>query len=713
MISIRDWAKKRGYADNDIQYDNATKRIKIKGVDYGKPMIQRGVAYRTETNLDDIYYRQKRADAEQESETAKKNYESVLNKTYKPTEFKYDQNTDTAYKSAIETARRNIDEAQTRNLGDMARRGILNSSLTSDRANQISADEMRRVTTEVAPQLENNAYNRWKDTETMNYNTYKDGITNASNLYETSRSVTDKLLERQEKREADAREQAKFLSNLFGKYVKPSLNAANMDAQVKGSLTTYEQERKDTQNKNMQDYATKLTEMFGVNVPVLGSIEEMNSHVQKLKTITSEQFFETIRQFNQNYNLDERKVDEEVKQNKVTNDLNQAKFEQEKTQDLRAYQQNLITLYGVNVKLTDDTATMDAQVVGKTPLNMAEFELKKQEMSDIKAREERRIAVEEGRLNEEIKQNETTNELNQAKFDEEVSQNKITNELDQAKLDAERNRDLLSYQKSLIELYGVNVKLTNDTASMDAQVVGKTPLDKAEFDLKKQEMSDIKAREDARIKIEQQRANTDSQRANEEAAQNKAANQLNTDQLNETKRVNNAEIASNITQNKISQQNANTAALNAAGSGGGGGGGGGSSAKAPAKAPAKTPAKATGNFKSTPFVDDYASGKKLVDDFIKNLKSSGQVATLQTNAGKAKLIAIIHSLDLSIGDRLKFYQTHDLDRIAANTRNRLKQIQTDPKAFLATLAKTHTDNNEFLKQARMYGLYDLAVSGGK
>ena len=78
-----------------------------------------------------------------------------------PEAFSYDPNNDPSYQSALQRARANIDTGNSQAQAEMNRRGILNSTITSDRMGEIASNEMGRVEYEVVPQLQQQAYQQY------------------------------------------------------------------------------------------------------------------------------------------------------------------------------------------------------------------------------------------------------------------------------------------------------------------------------------------------------------------------------------------------------------------------------------------------------------------------------------------------------------------------------------------------------------------------
>lgn len=89
---------------------------------------------------------------------------SMMSRVNQPNkEFSYDPNSDPAYQAALQRARANIDAGNSQVQAEMNRRGLLNSTITSDRMGEISASEMGRVEYETLPQLMNQAYQRYQN----------------------------------------------------------------------------------------------------------------------------------------------------------------------------------------------------------------------------------------------------------------------------------------------------------------------------------------------------------------------------------------------------------------------------------------------------------------------------------------------------------------------------------------------------------------------
>jgi len=77
--------------------------------------------------------------------------------------FSYDPNSDPAYQAALRRAQENAQTASGNAMAELNKRGILNSSITSDRLGQIEQSEYGRVSDTILPQLMQQAYSRYQN----------------------------------------------------------------------------------------------------------------------------------------------------------------------------------------------------------------------------------------------------------------------------------------------------------------------------------------------------------------------------------------------------------------------------------------------------------------------------------------------------------------------------------------------------------------------
>lgn len=111
-------------------------------------------------------------------------------------EFSYDPQSDPAYQAALQRARSNIDAGNSQAQAEMNRRGILNSTITSDRMGEISANEMGRVETDVLPSLMQAAYQRYADQLAQEQQQFQNlGSLYGMNISEDQRGFDNKVTE--------------------------------------------------------------------------------------------------------------------------------------------------------------------------------------------------------------------------------------------------------------------------------------------------------------------------------------------------------------------------------------------------------------------------------------------------------------------------------------------------------------------------------------
>ena len=89
----------------------------------------------------------------------------------------YNPESDPVYASAKASAARNASDASNRNLADMNRRGIMNSTITSDRGARIQQEAEQKVT-DLIPQLANN-YQNQRQSQFANYSNMANMMLNA------------------------------------------------------------------------------------------------------------------------------------------------------------------------------------------------------------------------------------------------------------------------------------------------------------------------------------------------------------------------------------------------------------------------------------------------------------------------------------------------------------------------------------------------------
>lgn len=86
---------------------------------------------------------------------------AIANRTITP--YSYNPDADPAYQAALKRAAANIDTGSSQVMAEMNRRNILNSTVTKDRSDEIAANEMGNIETNIVPQLMQADYQRYLD----------------------------------------------------------------------------------------------------------------------------------------------------------------------------------------------------------------------------------------------------------------------------------------------------------------------------------------------------------------------------------------------------------------------------------------------------------------------------------------------------------------------------------------------------------------------
>ncbi|MGF6352492.1 hypothetical protein ABIE27_000388 [Paenibacillus sp. 4624] len=112
------------------------------------------------------------------------------------TPFSYDPNADPLYQAALKRAQANIDSGNSATQAELNRRGILNSTITSDRMSELAAQEMGRVETDVMPSLMQQAYQQYMDNEALKQQQFGNlGALSQSYLGEDQRQFGNRVTE--------------------------------------------------------------------------------------------------------------------------------------------------------------------------------------------------------------------------------------------------------------------------------------------------------------------------------------------------------------------------------------------------------------------------------------------------------------------------------------------------------------------------------------
>lgn len=193
--------------------------------------------------------------------------------TKESTPFSYDPNSDPAYQAALQRARANIDAGNSQAQAEMNRRGILNSTITSDRMGEIASQEMGRVETDVLPSLMQQAYQQYLDRENMR-NQQLSNLGNVAQMYisEDQRGIDNTNTRAQMTGYLPGGEQAQSLVN--------QLMTLKQQAEAPG-ITAAER----TKLSNQADGIRAMLGQMGVDASAYGANVNYNTASQITPTI--------------------------------------------------------------------------------------------------------------------------------------------------------------------------------------------------------------------------------------------------------------------------------------------------------------------------------------------------------------------------------------------------------------------------------------------
>lgn len=301
QTGIRDYLKSRGLQDNEITYDNGTVMAKGKRFMDATPQSD-GSTYADTNMLNNAYnnYDMSNQLAQMQTRATQTDPElaamrqALKDRISKPVQqFSYDQNNDPAYKSALESARQNSQTAAGNISADMNKRGLLNSTITQDRGNQAAAQEYNRVSNEIAPQLMQQAYQRYigqqnlENQQTGNMMQYADsldrtgqqqfrnqfdvlGQQNIMNQNDAINSRNQQQDSRQKRLDNTAIQQ--WYQQQYGVPIQAKDDWNLVADQVTGLKTVAQQKQESEAQKAAYDNAVKQFESLGTATPEIAQI---------------------------------------------------------------------------------------------------------------------------------------------------------------------------------------------------------------------------------------------------------------------------------------------------------------------------------------------------------------------------------------------------------------------------------------------------------
>lgn len=214
--------------------------------------------------------------------------------TRESTPFNYNPNSDPAYQAALKRAQANIAEGNSAAQAEMNRRGILNSTITSDRMGEIASNEMGRVETDVLPSLMQQAYQQYLDQENMR-NQQLSNLDSVAQMYinEDQRGIDNQFATADRTGYMPASEEARNLVNQLMS-LKEQAESTGITAAERNKLS------------NQADGIRAMLSQMGVDASQYGSNVNYNTASQIAPTIRTlgGQQLDLSRQnqeFNQNF----------------------------------------------------------------------------------------------------------------------------------------------------------------------------------------------------------------------------------------------------------------------------------------------------------------------------------------------------------------------------------------------------------------------------
>ena len=245
------------------------------------------------------------------------------------TPFSYDANSDPAYQAALQRAKANIDEGNSAAQAEMNRRGILNSTITSDRMGEISSKEMGNVESNVLPQLMQQAYQQYLNKQQMDQQQYAN-LAGLAQMYqqEDQRGIDNNFNE----------------ANLTGNYlpveaksIVSNILQLKQQAEAKG-ITAAERAKLSAQ---ADGYRAQLVAM-GIDPSAYASTVSSGTIIQNpgIRTLSGQQL--DLQKQNQQFNQDQQKwqnnfQNEQFAYQKARDAIADQQWQQKFDEDVRQY----------------------------------------------------------------------------------------------------------------------------------------------------------------------------------------------------------------------------------------------------------------------------------------------------------------------------------------------------------------------------------------
>lgn len=244
----------------------------------------------------------------------------------------YDAQNDPAYQAALKRTQANIDAGTSAAQAELNRRGILNSTITSDRMAEINAGGMSRLESEIVPQLQAADYQRYLDQENMK-NQQLANLGSVAQMYlsEDQRGIDNTNTQAQLTGYLPGGEQAQNLVN--------QLLSLKQQAETKG-ITAAERAKL----SNQADGIRAMLSQMGIDASQYGANVNYNTASQAspmIRTLAGQQL--DMSKQNQQFNQDFTK--EQFAYQKARDAISDKQWQKQFDESVRQYGLN----YGLNM----------------------------------------------------------------------------------------------------------------------------------------------------------------------------------------------------------------------------------------------------------------------------------------------------------------------------------------------------------------------------
>lgn len=264
-IGIRNYLNNKGFKDDEITYNNGNVMLKGKQF-YGATPQADSKTYGDPTKLDQAFNAYNNQSYQDDARNVLSQVQQRIN-TPAP-QFNYNRATDPLYQDAIKSAQQNAQTAGNNATVRLGARGIGNSQQALTTENQIQQRELGQVERDIAPQLYNQAYQKYMGEYAMGQDQLKNqmGLFNTyNNMYQQGKDEEQRGLDN-DYRTGQAAEQKK--QNNWDAYLQSVANTGDLGTGAKedynllgtrsGNLSTQGQQLRD--NQAQQTFENKLKE---------------------------------------------------------------------------------------------------------------------------------------------------------------------------------------------------------------------------------------------------------------------------------------------------------------------------------------------------------------------------------------------------------------------------------------------------------------------